>query len=450
MITSTIGKIFLEAYNKKYSTDYDAKTFFVKVYYPLFFDSNKYLQWVQNSPFVQMKKGQKVETLTQIERKEKLQDFITKVENCKVPDASIALGYPASEEKEFATTSGQVTNIQLKTTPDDIYLSWFGASLGIGMEGGYLLLSEKRVLLDLFEGFSFYRKYLNENDKLRGNQVSAWNGQWLAHRYDKVSYDEEQPLAGFDPFQTTSEGMGIATLSWTKILIKIAKAFTKTNLLGYFYGFNPKNKLPITMGFIPINLEGIKRLVDLYQKFFGMDNEDEKAEKLWGSEYGLKGSCKNGVIGVKSMQPEGLKPYMTASKDKEVKLPKYDDKHKISFHTYQIWLLAMLNNQELWDKSQEFAKALQTYVKKDKQNSTKRENLVKNILSAATKKSFIAALSEIAKDVEAFDKIEENAKTVNVMPTDNVPYYLTLIRFHYAGLENKNNQQGKNLFNQNV
>ena len=71
MITATIGKIFLEAYNKKFGSSYDAKSFFVDVYYPLFFDSNKYLQWIQNSPFVQMEKGQKVETLTQAERKEK-------------------------------------------------------------------------------------------------------------------------------------------------------------------------------------------------------------------------------------------------------------------------------------------------------------------------------------------------------------------------------------------
>jgi len=121
MITSTIGKIFLDAYNKKFRTNYDAKTFFVEVYYPLFFDDNKYLQWVTNSPFVQMKKGQKVETLSKEERKEKLQDFLLKAEKAKSLDASIAPGYPASEEKAFATTSGQVTNIQLKTETDDIY-----------------------------------------------------------------------------------------------------------------------------------------------------------------------------------------------------------------------------------------------------------------------------------------------------------------------------------------
>ena len=172
MITSTIGKIFLDAYNKKFSTAYDAKTFFVEVYFPLFFGNSKYLQWTQNSPFVQglvstdsgetgtLLKSKDDKSLSfssedaakkyiqdyQISndeiieiKKEKnkaqykvirrlkaddfqfmLKTFISKVENSKVPDASIALGYPASEEKEFATTSGQVTNIKLKTDTDDI------------------------------------------------------------------------------------------------------------------------------------------------------------------------------------------------------------------------------------------------------------------------------------------------------------------------------------------
>ena len=192
MITATIGKIFLDAYNKKHGTQYDAKTFFVEVYYPLFFDSNKYLQWVQNSPFVQMKKGQKVETLTPDERKEKLQDFIKKVEDCRNPDASIALGFPASEEKEFATTSGQVTNIDLATRKDNIFLSWLGSSLGVGLQGGLsILFSHAEILLDLYDGWRLYRSTLTEIEKLKGNQINTWNGQWLTHRYDTKSFYQE-------------------------------------------------------------------------------------------------------------------------------------------------------------------------------------------------------------------------------------------------------------------
>lgn len=50
MITSNIGKIFLDAYNEKYGTSYDARTFFLEQFYPLFFDQNKYMMTAGNSP----------------------------------------------------------------------------------------------------------------------------------------------------------------------------------------------------------------------------------------------------------------------------------------------------------------------------------------------------------------------------------------------------------------
>lgn len=174
MITAAVGKIFLDAYNEKYGTTYDAKTFFVEVYHPLFFDSNKYLQWVSNSPFVQMKKGQKVDNLSLDERKEKLQDFMSKVEEISKPDASIAPGFPASEIKEFSTTSGQVTDLDMLTEKEDVFLSWIGSSLGIGLQGGLsILFTEPEILMDLFDGWKLYRTVLNENESLKGNQVNT-------------------------------------------------------------------------------------------------------------------------------------------------------------------------------------------------------------------------------------------------------------------------------------
>ncbi len=437
MITATIGKIFLEAYNKKYGKDYHARTLFVEVYHPLFFDSSKYLQWVQNSPFVQMKKGQKVETLTPDERKDKLHEFVNKVDGCNVPDASIAPGFPASEEKEYATTSGQVTNLGLPTNKDDIYLSWIGSSLGVGLQGGLsILFSDSEILMDLFEGWKLYRKVLNENDTLRGNQINTWNGQWLVHRYDRSNFYPNQPMAGFSPFETTKDVMCVSTQSWTKVIIAISKRFKNPKMMGYVYNLGQTNT---TIGFIPFSLDHIRKPIELYDKYFGAD-EGNKAEELWGTEKGFRACCQKGAIGVEAMQPKGLRQYMIPEKGKEVKIPKYDNKQKITFHTYQIWLLTMLNNEELWTKSIEFASTLQAYVNNDKKLSTKRNNLVKNILSSTSKKSFIQSLVEIASDSEQFSKIEENVRIVHMMPTDNVPYYLTLIRFHYAGLNNKNNK----------
>ena len=436
MITATIGRLFLDAYNKKYGKNYDAKTFFVEVYHPLFFDSNKYLQWVQNSPFVQMKKGQKVETLSKEERKEKIQGFIAKVKGCTTPDASIAPGFPASEEKEYATTSGQVTNINFNFEQDNIFLSWIGSSLGVGLQGGLsILFSNSVILLDIFEGWKLYRKVITENEKLKGNQINTWNGQWLAHRYDVRGFHSDYPMAGFNPFETTREGMSIATQSWIKVIIGISQHFNNPQIMGYIYNFGQTNT---TIGFIPFSLNHIKRPIQLYEKLFGTE-EGRMAENLWGTEFGFKACCQKGAIGIEAMQPKGLKQYMTPMNGKDIKFPKYDEKQSMNFHTYQIWLLAMLNNEELWTKSIEFAQMLQAYVNKDKKLSTKRSNMVKNILATSSKKSFLSALSDIAHDVESFKEIEDNAKIIHMMPTDNVTYYLALVRFHYAGLSNKNN-----------
>ena len=495
MITATIGKIFLDAYNKKNHTDYDAKSFFVEVYHPLFFGSSKYLQWVQNSPFVQglessnsgefgvaevikdangitkhFKKKEDLSSFLQSEYKDSMDEileikdskleqikilwkittrqtermlntFLKKVEDKDKPDASIASGFPASEDEGFATTSGQVTNMDLKVEKDDIFLSWIGSSLGIGFGVLSILFTEPEILMDLFEGWKLYRSVLNNNDKLRGNQINTWNGQWLSHYYDKRSFHSEEPMAEFNPFETNKNGMSVATQSWTKVVIGISQKYNNPKMMGYVYGLGKTNT---TIGFIPFHLEHIRKPIQLYQRLFGSD-EGRKAEGLWGTEKAFKVCCQKGVIGIEAMQPKGLKPYMKPDNGKDVRIPKYDDKQLINYHTYQIWLLAMLNNEELWNKSIEFAKTLQAYVNKDKKLSTKRGNLVKNILASSSKKTVLSALSEIASDVESFSKIEENAKIIHLMPTDNVPYYLTLIRFHYAGLSNKSNQKSLQL-----
>ena len=438
MITATIGKIFLEAYNRKYGTKYDAKTFFVEVYHPLFFDQEKYLMTAGNTPlenpkisWADMISGKKPFE-TKEKRKQRFENFLKKFE-IGYPTTDNSVGFGSTDVN--STTSGQTTNIQYPFTEDDIYTSWFGAGLGIGIQGGFsILIPNKEILMDLFEGWKLYRSAVNENQKLKGNQVNTWNGQWLAHRYSK-DFRQEQPMADFTPFETTNDGMSVATQSWTKVLIGISRQFDNPKMMGYVYNLGQTNT---TIGYIPFSLEHIRRPIQLYAKLFDAE-EGKKAEDLWGTESGFRACCQRGAIGIEAMQPKGLRQYMKAEKDKTVRLPKYDDKQVINFHTYQIWLLAMLNNEELWTKSIEFAQMLQEYVNKDKKLSTKRGNLVKTILASTSKRAILSALSEIISDVEAFNEIEENAKIIHLMPTDNVPYYLTLIRFHYAGMSNKNN-----------
>ena len=115
MIAATIGKIFLQAYNRKFGKHYDAKTFFIEKHFPLFFDHEKYMQWVTNSPFVQgIKKGV---APTAPEPREKLNVLIRIIEH-RQADATIAIAYPSLEIT--ATTSGQITNLRLPVSQEDI------------------------------------------------------------------------------------------------------------------------------------------------------------------------------------------------------------------------------------------------------------------------------------------------------------------------------------------
>lgn len=429
MVTTNIGKIFLQAYNVKYEKNYTAKDFFDKVFFPLVLDSPKYLQWVQNSPFVQMKQGQRVETLTSEERREKLSEFHQKI-LMGSQDASVALGYAASEEKGFATTSGQVTNMELSITAEDVYLSWIGACLGLGVKGGIsILFDQPALLLDIFEGWAVYRKLLDEVPSLKGNQLSsAWNAQWLIHKYSRL-FNPKNPFAHLDPYEEKAGVMGIKVESWTLLLIRICQHYTNPKVLGYVYGFGQMNT---TIGFIPFVLSQIRRSFDFYDRLFQM--EREKAEPLWGTAFGLQKACERGVVGLSAMEPKGLRDYILAKK-----MPKYKQENQqqtILFHTYITWIIAMLNNEELWVKAQEFANALQAYATAGKQSKTGNSRKVDEVIKATNKNVFISALVNIIGDAENKETIDVFAQTVNTMPTDNVPYFLTLVRFQYAKINN--------------
>lgn len=439
MVTSVIGKIFLEAYNAKYGTSYSAEQFFKKVFYPLFYDHQKYMMSAGNSPLENPKIVWNSMVLGKCDyespkrRRERYDLLLNKI-NTGIPDASYAIGYPSSDV--FATTSGQVSNISSPNSIEEIYLSWIGAALGIGVEGGWsIFFYEANILLDVCEGWNIYRNFLNKTKILKGNQITTWNGQWLVHRYSKV-YCKENPLANIDNQIFTNckakKWMGCIELSlqtWTKILISISTYYPLSKLMSYIYSFGTTNT---TIGFIPFDLSQITRPIKLYQRFFGMES-GHKAEKLWGTAVGFAKVCQQGVIGIRAMEPKGLRDYIGKGK-----IPKLSDKEEqiISFNVYQSWIMAMLNNQDLWDKAQEFASELYKYSSSGNRAKTVNTNKVKMVLEANNKMNFMKSMVDIVEDAEDMEKMKEMASIVNIMPSDNVPYFLTLIRFHYATFTN--------------
>lgn len=436
MIAANIAKIFLDAYNEKFKSNYSAKEFFVEKYYKIFFNHNKYMMSAGNSPLENPKiSWDKMRTgHIPYETVEKRNDRFTKtVEKIDAgpADASIAIGFPTLDLT--ATTSGQVTNLDLPIKTEDIYLSWIGSGLGIGVQSGLsLLFSNKQILLDLFEGWQVYRDYLNSTPGLRGNQINTWNGQWIAHRYDKLSYDAANPMALFNPFGAMKDGgMEVNTQSWTKVLIGIAHNYPETSLTAYVYSLGQMN---ITVGFVPFNLPRIRQPFELYNKYFGTTKR-EQVEQLFGTAIGFTKACQMGAIGVNALEPKGFRECM----DKGV-VPKYnttDEEKTINFNTYQIWLLAMLNNEQLWEKAQQIATTLNSYSLSDKNAKKVKSQEVSNLLASVNKKQFIESLIEIVKGGPETDQLAEIAEIIHTMPVDNVPYFLTLIRFQFAVVNKK-------------
>lgn len=435
MIAANIGRIFLDAYNEKNECGYSAKTFFVEKYYDVFYNHNKYLMSAGNSPLENPKiswdkmRSGSIPYETFEKRNDRFKKTIQKIEN-EPADASIAIGFPSLDLT--ATTSGQITNLCLPMKEDDVYLSWIGSGLGLGVQSGLsLLFSNKKILLDLFDGWQLYREFLNKTPNLRGNQINTWNGQWLAHRYNKYSFDAANPTASFEPFGAMKDGgMEVTSQSWTKVLVGIARNFKESSLTAYVYSLGQTN---ITVGFVPFELPRIRQPFELYAKYFGSSKIDQ-VEHLYGTAFGFTRACQMGAIGVNALEPKGFKDCM----EKGV-VPKYndtDEEKTINFNTYQIWLLAMLNNEQLWGKSQQIAKTLNNHSISDTNAKKVKSQEVANLLASVNKKQFIDGLTAIVKGSQNIEQLTEIAELINIMPIDNVPYFLTLIRFQYA-VENK-------------
>ncbi|HEY9259808.1 hypothetical protein [Chitinophaga sp.] len=425
MIAVNIGKIFLKAYNEKHGSAYQAKNFFIEKYFPLFFDEKKYMQWVTNSPFVQgIKKGAPP---SPAERRERLATLTEKVSD-SAADASIAIGFPSLDLT--ATTSGQLTNLNIPLNEEDVYLSWIGSGLGVGIQGGLSILFDRpSLLLDIFQGWEIYREYLNKTIQLRGNQINTWNGQWVTHRYNPRVYDNNDPTANFSGISATTDGgLEVSTQSWVALMYGISSTYPDSQMTGYVYNLGQTNT---TVGFIPFRLPQIQRPVHLYEKYFGTSSRDQ-AERLFGTAFGFEKACQMGAIGINAMEPKGLREFILNGK-----MPIYnrqDEKKVINFNTYQIWLLAMLNKEQLWEKAHQFAISLNQYALSSEKGKKDKTNHVNTVLSSTTTKQFINNLLVVVE--EAADKIPfvEMGKLVHEMPDDNVPYFLTLVRFQFASI----------------
>lgn len=465
MYTAVVGRTFLNEYNRRKGTQYSAKEFFDKEIFEQIFNHKRYLMWAVNSPFVQGISSQKP-YYNESERKRKLEEFHLKIAKGE-RDASIALGFPASENKGFATTSGLVTDLHVPFDDEEVYLSWIGGTLSLGVAGGYtILFDDPEITYSTFEGWQHYRRFLNDPlfENLLPNKLHSWNGQWLAYRYDEY-FDENfnfDTLITEKVFEVGKDFIKINTVSWSKLFFSLSTYLEIDSATAYVFSLGSTNN---TVGFIPFQFHSGRSLIAIYQKLFGEDEYQIKRTSEFEAFFGrhFRRACEMGSIGLHALRPESLKKYFEASKHLRFYSPRkekmkgeseeafqrrLDDeiaKSKetiISYQTYKTWLVAMLskNKTDISEYSRDIAQALVRYRAGGRKLD--RKNLLENEFFQTNKVKMLEALNKIISDDSVEPEIKEKMNSlrdqVHFLSKEDFTYFITLLKFDYGYAEFKN------------
>lgn len=423
MYHSVIGKRLVECVNRRDRTAHTVREFFDGIYVPLVFGDARMLQNVNNSPFDQAITKQKKPFTNQLQA-----DCLGKV-HAKVqgqaPDASFFLGGPASGSIE--TTSGQVTSMQVPISEEDIYASWIGAALGLTVQGGMILLIDAEdVLLATYDGWFKYREFLTQTPKLKPLQINAWNGQWLAEQFS----DNFWGLA-WQP-ALDKDNAALTTQTWVQLIFALSQHYKDSplhRLTSYVYSLGQTNT---TIGFVRLNITEAAELVNLHQRLFTVPKGMQEADfvRLYDTAESFRFACGHMEIGLRALKPRDV---FRGEKGVPAAPKSTDSEKRLAFDTYQTWIIAMLNNKDLMPLAKELAEALNSFQMQDTRMKNVKAQMVEELLGKKNRRDFIGEIAKLLEvdgnNCELFERVVNDLMSLS---PDNVPLFLTLVRFQYA------------------
>lgn len=425
MYTSYIGLKFLDLYNNKTGNCYTAEEFFNKEMYPLFFDDDRHLMHVSNSPFFQSPSDKELKQsgLTRSKLQyQKLQQKIAQVaafEN-EQPDASIYVGYAANGPDQ--TTAGQVTNITWKTSTNELYASWIGNALCARVEGSQcLLIDSEPVLWHIYEGWKVYRQYIQPVKQMDGRQIETWNGYWLAK--GSLNTMSAPPI----------KGNKLDTYPWVEVLASLLQWHSNQTLPVYIFSLGQTNT---TYGFINILFPQIQCLDEarhtLKKSIFSYEDDNALFWQQYEPDFSLREACQLGEIGLRSLRPKDFGKLMEGKYNPI----KFNDKNKHTFFNIQTWIIAMLNNKS---DLQQLASDLATELvaAELKGNGKERGKMTDNadskaLFDAKGLTSFIEALTTFLDNNQSAKSVCRAVADQSIrIPGEQFPLFKALIRFEY-------------------
>lgn len=214
-------------------------------------------------------------------------------------------------------------------------------------------------------------------------------------------------------------------------MFTLAKNVEVDAVTAYIFSVGQRNT---TIGFRQLYLNEARYLVELYQQLFEERAGVEMRQfgQLYRTEDGFWAACRQGAIGLGALRPRDLNDHMPGGDNTDWFTS--ESSSNLDNATYRIfltWIIAMLNNEDLIDTTEQLAEALRDYAQSDDTTTTTKRT-AEQVLKAGHRREFLESLTAIVEDDATHAAlIDEIGDEVVKMPSNDFPLFATLLRLKY-------------------
>ncbi len=276
------------------------------------------------------------------------------------------------------------------------------------------------------------------------NKIETWNGIWLQHRTSK-NYDAKQPRYQFNPLTVKKDNVEMTRISWIQMYFILSNVIEKPIANTYVFSLGQMNK---TIGFIQFILKDVRRLANLYHELYANTEtlSNKELSMIYETERGFYVTCQSGVIGLTQMEPKNFKKFMLPGNNGTYSKPKTDENSQISYYIYKLWIIAMLNNEQLLKLANESALAFRDFTLLNKRVGTAKDSKITAILESKTQKSFVDNINDLLNAKDFKSELEQSVdgkpslasileklvhSSIIDIAKDNLPLFISLLKFEY-------------------
>lgn len=440
MIIAQFGHRLVRAYNAERGTALNARAFFDEEVFPVLFDDEHFLLNAGNTLIGQWdsisvkKDPSKRIPLTLERRREMLLRFHDNVAEADPTGNDVMLGGVALEVS--AATSGLLTDLRNPLVSDDVYASWIGAALALVVQGGWgVLVEDDRVLLDTFDGWRAYRRFLKETPGVKSRQLPTWNAHWLGN----AASDDPRAVPFTVETAMEADQSAVPTLGWPQLLFGLARGLNGPRT-AYVFKLGQMNS---TLGFVRLDLPAISGMSAWYSRLFANEAGQPWRElaALYDTHYRFDEACRDGTLGLRQLEPSGLRVYLSSRSGKKPRQPD-PDSTPLPYPLYLTWIVAMLEHdgKDLHERAQEAAQLLLTYEAGALGGKVNRQRDVEAALTPEYGRyhEFVDGLRKLVETEESlYEPLDALLRASARLSEDQFRLFLALLRFHVAGRRRK-------------